>query len=62
MAACRCNVIRSDVLVQLVREGPLWVDLFVAPDDPNADRYEVDWRARAWRVETAGEQGAEVQR
>ena len=35
-------VTRGDVLAQLVRDGPLWIDLLVPPDDPNADRYDVD--------------------
>ena len=32
---------RGEVLAKLVREGPLWIDLLVPPDDPNADRYAV---------------------
>ena len=35
-------VTRGDVLARLVRDGPLWIDLFVPPDDPPGDRYEVD--------------------
>jgi RND family efflux transporter MFP subunit len=33
---------RGDVLARLLRAGPLWIDLFVPPDDPTADRYEVE--------------------
>ena len=32
---------RGDVLAQVVRDGPLWIDLFLPPDDLNADRYDV---------------------
>jgi RND family efflux transporter MFP subunit len=33
---------RGDVLAQVVRNGPLWIDVFVPPDDPDADRYVVN--------------------
>lgn len=32
---------KGDVLAQIVREGPVWIDVSVPPDDPSGDRYSV---------------------
>ena len=32
---------KGDVLAQIVREGPVWIDVSVPPDDPVGDRYAV---------------------
>ena len=32
---------KGDVLAQIVRDGPVWIDLSVPSDDPAADRYAV---------------------
>ena len=34
-------VSKGDVLAQIVREGPVWIDVSVPPDDPVGDRYAV---------------------
>lgn len=32
---------KGDVLAQIVREGPVWIDISVPPDDPTGVQYEV---------------------
>jgi cobalt-zinc-cadmium efflux system membrane fusion protein len=33
---------KGDILAQVVREGPVWIDVSVPPDDPIGDRYAVN--------------------
>lgn len=34
-------VTKGDVLAEIVREGPVWIELSVPPDDPVGERYDV---------------------